>query len=46
MVPLTIVIPRDGSFLLSLPGNKRMVHEPILNSLALKIIDVILQISL
>src|SRR5215212_9189672 len=36
IVTETIVIHRDGSFELALSGNQRMVHEPMLNSLASK----------
>src|SRR6476469_8848072 len=36
IVPETIVIPRDGSFALALSGSLRMIHEPMLNSLASK----------
>jgi hypothetical protein len=30
MVPLTSVMPRDGSFALALSGSRRRVVEPIL----------------
>lgn len=40
-VPCTITCPRDGSFALASFGSRRIVHEPMVNSLVLKrILDI------
>ncbi len=42
IVPVTIVIPLDGSFAEALSGSLRMVHEPMVYSFASKwMVDIV-----